>query len=57
MTQIYVARPIGPTAGPGAKAYNIKLDSFITIGKTRLHQLTMMVLLCFFSLYIQFIYS
>jgi hypothetical protein len=42
MRTIYVTAQSAPTAGPGASAdcHNIKVSSFVIIGKTQLHQLT-----------------
>jgi hypothetical protein len=54
MSPIYVTSPIKPPQLPvpanQLTAHNINVDSFVTIGKAQLHQLTMMALLCFFSL-------
>jgi hypothetical protein len=48
-----ITAQMSPTAGASAAAHHINLDSFVSIGKTQLHQLMMMMaLFCFFSLYI-----
>jgi hypothetical protein len=52
-----ITAQMSPTAGASAAAHHINLDSFVSIGKTQLHQLMMMMMMmmalfCFFSLYI-----
>jgi hypothetical protein len=40
-------RPKLPARANQLTAHNIKVSSFVTIGRTQLHQLTMMALLLF----------